>query len=56
MVRKEYMNSLDKSLKEAGVILYQVPYSAVWINTLTLLSVKTVNSKIIVLEFPWGLF
>lgn len=53
-VRREYMDSLSNILKEAGVTLYQVPYSAVWINPLTLLSVRTANSKLIVLEFPWG--
>ena len=53
-VRREYMDSLGNILKEAGVTLYQVPYSAVWINPLTLLSVRTANSKLIVLEFPWG--
>lgn len=53
-VRREYMDLLGNILKEAGVTLYQVPYSAVWINPLTLLSVRTANSKLIVLEFPWG--
>lgn len=52
--RREYMDSLSNILKEVGVTLYQVPYSAVWINPLTLLSVRTANSKLIILEFPWG--
>jgi len=50
--RLEYQATLEEELKKAGITSYNIPYTAIWLNTSTLLSVKQVNN-LIVLEFPW---
>ena len=53
-LRKQYTDNLNAELVKGGTELFQVPQTAVWYNPTTLLSVRTVNDRIIVLEFPWG--
>ena len=52
-LRTQFVDSLKEEMKKAGAELFQIPETAVWFNPSTLLSVRALQDKFIILEFPW---
>lgn len=53
-IRDNYIQDLTQDLSNVGVTLYQIPYTATWVNPAVVLSVRALQSNLIVIEFPWN--